>query len=74
VSRSDDKRLDDIRQMCAKAALVVARGRDNIQADEIVWLALERAIEMAGEAATQLTERLDPAIPMSHGGSSWECG
>lgn len=37
------------------AADIVARGRPAIEADEVLWLALERAIEIAGEAATQLS-------------------
>jgi len=56
VTRSDDKRLDDIRRMCALVAGLVARGRPAFEADEALWLALERAIEVAGEAATQLSE------------------
>jgi uncharacterized protein with HEPN domain len=63
VSRSDEKRLDDIRDMCAKVAELVARGREVVEADEILWLALERAIEIAGEAATQLSDETKVRVP-----------
>jgi hypothetical protein len=35
VSRGDDKRLEDIRDMCARAASIVARGRDAVEADDV---------------------------------------
>jgi len=54
MSRSDAKRLDDIRRMCAVVAELVGRGRTFIEADEIAQLALERAVEVAGEAASHL--------------------
>ena len=63
MSRSDEKRLDDIRDMCAKVASLVERGRSAIEADEVLWLALERAIEIAGEAATQVGEQTQAAFP-----------
>lgn len=55
MSRSDTKRLDDIREMCDRAARLVARGRDAVEADADLWLALERMVEIAGEAAAQLS-------------------
>lgn len=63
MSRSDGKRLDDIRDMCAKVASLVERGRAAIEADELLWLALERAIEIAGEAATQISEQTKAEFP-----------
>lgn len=65
MSRSDEKRLDDVREMCAKVANLVARGRPAIEADELLWLALERAVEVAGEAATRMedaTRKLFPTV------------
>jgi uncharacterized protein with HEPN domain len=56
VSRGDLKRLNDIRRMCAVAAELVGRGRAAIEADPVLWLAMERAIEVAGEAATNLSD------------------
>lgn len=63
MSRSDDKRLDDIRDMCARVGLLVERGRAALDADEVLWLALERAIEIAGEAATQVSADTKAAYP-----------
>jgi hypothetical protein len=42
VSRSDEKRLDDIRDMCAKVASLVERGRAAVEAvgylgDHTAW-------------------------------------
>lgn len=56
MSRGDEQRLDDIRRMCAVAAEVAARGRTDFDADELLRLALERALGIAGEAATQLSD------------------
>ncbi len=42
--------------MCEVAAQVAARGRSAFDADELMRLALERALEIAGEAATQLSD------------------
>ncbi len=55
MSRNDGKRLDDIRTMCAHAATIVDGGRLSVESDPVRWMALERAIEIAGEAATQLS-------------------
>lgn len=55
MSRSDEQRLDDIREMCVAAAEIVARGRAALDEDPVLWLALERAVERAGEAATNLS-------------------
>lgn len=68
MSRSDEKRLDDIRDMCAKVASLVERGRAAIEADEVLWLALERAIEIAGEAATQVSGETRARFP----GVAWK--
>lgn len=40
--------MEDIRDMCAMAAALVERGRSALEADELLWLALERAVEIAG--------------------------
>jgi uncharacterized protein with HEPN domain len=63
VSRSDEKRLDDIRRMCVAAADVAARGRASVEADDVLWLALERAIEIAGEAATRVSDETKAQFP-----------
>lgn len=63
MSRSDEKRLDDIRDMCAKVASLVERGRTEIEQDELLWLALERAVEVAGEAATRVSKETRASYP-----------
>jgi uncharacterized protein with HEPN domain len=63
VSRSDDKRLNDIRRMCAVAADLVGRGRAAIEADPVLWLAMERAIEVAGEAASNISDETRDRYP-----------
>ena len=63
MSRSDEKRLDDIRRMCVAAAGVVARGREAVDADDVLWLSLERAVEIAGEAATRLSDETKARFP-----------
>lgn len=67
MSRSDEQRLDDIREMCSVAADIVGRGRAALDSDQVLWLALERAVEVAGEAATQLTE----TARRDHPGVAW---
>ncbi len=67
MSRSDWKRLNDIRRMCSAASELVERGRPAIEADPLLWMALERAIEIAGEAATQLED----ATRARHPGAEW---
>jgi uncharacterized protein with HEPN domain len=42
--------------MCLAVADLVGRGRTAIENDPLLWMALERAIEVAGEAATRLSD------------------
>ncbi len=63
MSRSNEQRLDDIRRMCEVAAQVAARGRSAFDGDELLRLALERALEIAGEAATQLSNTARAEYP-----------
>jgi uncharacterized protein with HEPN domain len=63
VSRGDEQRLDDIRRMCEVAAQVATRGRSAFDGDELLRLALERALEIAGEAATQLSDAARAEYP-----------
>lgn len=45
------------------SADLAARGRAAIEADPALWMALERAIEIAGEAATQLSDETRSNFP-----------
>lgn len=42
--------------MCLAVADLVARGRPPIEQDPPLWMALDRAIEIAGEAASHLSD------------------
>ena len=61
--RHDWKRLNDIRRRCDSAAELVARGRESVEEDELLVFALERIIEVAGEAATRLDEATRARFP-----------
>jgi uncharacterized protein with HEPN domain len=56
VSRSDELRLEDIRDACRTVAELVSRGRQAFDKDPAVRLAMERLLEIIGEAATALDE------------------
>ena len=66
MSRSDEKRLNDIRRMCDTAVDLVGRGRAAVESDPALWLALERVVEIAGEAVTNIgndTRSQFPDVP-----------
>ena len=56
MSRSDDDRLADIREAAAEIGALVAAGRDAWDADRVTRLAVERLLEMIGEAARALSD------------------
>ena len=56
MARPDQKRLDDIREMCDVIGEIVERGRSRFDEDRVIQLALERALEVLGEAANSLSE------------------
>jgi uncharacterized protein with HEPN domain len=61
MPRDPKKFLDDILHRARRAIRVAgSRERNELIADEVVWLALERDISIIGEAVMQL-HRLDPA-------------
>ena len=37
MSRSNEKRLDDMRDMCIKVEALVERGRSVVEADDLLW-------------------------------------
>lgn len=63
MTRSDARRLEDIREMCVQAADLVERGRSALDEDQALWLALERVVEVVGEAATQLADATKAQYP-----------
>jgi uncharacterized protein with HEPN domain len=63
VSRSDAKRLDDMREMCAVIERLAARGREAFGADIALPLALERALEVLGEAAGNVSDEARVRFP-----------
>jgi uncharacterized protein with HEPN domain len=56
VSRSDDERLADIREAALEIEALVAGGRDAWDADRVKRLAVERLLEIVGEAARALSD------------------
>ena len=67
MTRSDQERLVDIVESCAETAYLVAEGRQRFDADRTVQLALERLLEIIGEAANALT----PATRDQHPEIEW---
>lgn len=63
MSRSDSQRLDDMREQCALITRLVARGRNAFDADEAVRLAMERSMEILGEAANTVGETTRASHP-----------
>lgn len=57
MSRNDELRLDDMREACRTIGVLAARGRKTFDDDPAVRLAMERLLEIIGEAANVL----DPA-------------
>ena len=55
MTRSDKERLADIIEACAETAVLVAEGRQRFDSDRTVQLALERLLEIIGEAANALS-------------------
>ena len=63
MSRSDEKRLDDIRDACTKTAELVRRGTEAFDEEPFLWLALERLVEVACEAASRLDSSTYEGFP-----------
>jgi uncharacterized protein with HEPN domain len=56
VSRSDDERIVDILEAAAKVELLVGPGRDEWDRDRTRRLAVERLLEIIGEAARAMSD------------------
>jgi uncharacterized protein with HEPN domain len=63
MSRLDDHRLADIREACERIVLLTARGRKAFDDDLAIQLALERLLEVIGEAANALSTEARNAYP-----------
>jgi uncharacterized protein with HEPN domain len=66
VSRRDDQRVADILDAADEIAEVIGLGRDAWDKDRIRQLAVERLLEIIGEAANSLSEEFrsrHPTIP-----------
>lgn len=56
MSRSDDERVADILEATDQLAQLVERGRAVFDADFVVRLAVERLLEIIGEAASAMSD------------------
>jgi uncharacterized protein with HEPN domain len=63
MPRSDEERLDDMREQCARIGRLVARGREAFDEDEAVRFALERSLEILGEAANLISDEIRSRHP-----------
>lgn len=63
MTRNDDKRLDDIVATLAEIAEGVRRGRSAFDQDIALRRALERCLEIVGEASKGLSSDTRTAIP-----------
>jgi uncharacterized protein with HEPN domain len=63
VNRGDIKRIDDILEFAEKLVRYVAKGYSEFQAEEGSGLAIERLIELIGEASSHLSEEYKTALP-----------
>ena len=68
MSRSDEERIDDILRVADAVAEIVERGRDTLGRDPLAQPALERHLEVMGEAASRISEEFrtsHPDVPWS---------
>jgi uncharacterized protein with HEPN domain len=66
VTRSDDDRIADVVEAAGQVAELVARGRAAFDRDFAVRLAVERLLEIIGEAASRLSDEaraVRPSVP-----------
>ncbi len=66
MTRTDAERIADILDAAREVADLVARGRERFDGDRVTQLALERLLEIIGEAARELddvTREQYPAVP-----------
>ena len=63
MTRSDDKRLDDILDVADEIATIVTRGKDDFDDDIALRRAVERCLEIIGEAAKSVDDEVRASIP-----------
>jgi uncharacterized protein with HEPN domain len=63
MTRSDEQRITDILEYADKIELAVQRGYEAFKSDEFIGPAIERFIEILGEAARQLTAECKSKYP-----------
>ena len=63
MSRSDDQRIEDILEYADKIASAVEKGHKTFLLDEFIGPAVERFIEIIGEAARQLSDECKQQHP-----------
>lgn len=68
MTRGDEERLDDILEAAAEVQALVSDGRETWDDDRVRRLAVERLLEIIGEAARALSDQcraLHPEVPWS---------
>lgn len=63
MSRSDDERVADILEAADQLAQLVERGRAEFDSDFVVRLAVERLLEIIGEAASAMSDERRSGYP-----------
>jgi uncharacterized protein with HEPN domain len=63
VTRSDDERIADILEASREVAGLVRLGREQFDTDRTAQLAIERLLEIVGEAARALDEETRERFP-----------
>lgn len=63
MSRSDDQRIADILEYADKIASAVEKGHEAFLQDEFIEPAVERFIEVLGEASRQLSDECKAQYP-----------
>ena len=63
MNRSDKKRIEDIFEFATKLSRYVAKGFDEFRAEEGSGLAIERLLELIGEASSHFSKEFKASIP-----------
>ena len=63
MNRDDQTRLDDIFEFATRLELYVAKGHEEFLEEDGSGLAIERLIELVGEASSHFSEEFKSAFP-----------